>query len=414
MRASVPKDWTQTPLGEVADISLGRTPARKRQDYWENGEVPWVSIADMTSGVVLATKEQISRKAHEEVFRGHLVPEGALLMSFKLTIGRTAVLGIPAVHNEAIAYLKPKSDAANRDFLRHQLASLDYSPYLDPYVKGQTLNKQKLRALQVALPPESEQGEIVRVLAAIEKSETASARAIKATEQLRTSAARHLFSYGPVARKDLAEIQLEESPVGPLPRHWRSARLADLATTASGGTPSRNDASNFGGSIPWVKSGELRDGVVTATEETISDKGLATSSAKLFPAGTLLVAMYGATAGQVGLLNMEATTNQAVCAVFPNGDVTARYLFFALRHRRRELLGERYGGAQPNVSQGLLRNFRLPVPPLGEQEEIVEILRSIEASLNAETQVAAALAEVFRIAQSGLVKGAIRLQGVGK
>src|SRR5262245_39453530 len=97
------------------------------------------------------------------------------------------------------------------------------------------------------------------------------------------------------------------------PKGWQIARLEELCKTSSGGTPSRNGAGYFGGTIPCVKSGELRDGLVTRTEEHLTSLGLENSSAKILPAGTLMIALYGATVGKLGILGTEATTNQAVC-----------------------------------------------------------------------------------------------------
>ena len=101
-----------------------------------------------------------------------------------------------------------------------------------------------------------------------------------------------------------------------LPAGWRWVKLGDVCQTTSGGTPQRGNSNFYGGRIPWVKSGELNDGLISGTEETITDKGLKNSSAKLFPCGTLLIALYGATVGKLGVLGMEAATNQAVCAIF--------------------------------------------------------------------------------------------------
>src|SRR6266498_1038405 len=102
-----------------------------------------------------------------------------------------------------------------------------------------------------------------------------------------------------------------------LPSSWIWTTIGAIATTTSGGTPSRQHSEYYGGTIPWVKSGELKDGLITMAEETISDIGLNKSNAKLFPAGTTLVALYGATVGRTGILGIDAATNQAVCAIFP-------------------------------------------------------------------------------------------------
>ena len=120
-----------------------------------------------------------------------------------------------------------------------------------------------------------------------------------------------------------------------------------------------------------MKSGELGDSVVYETSETLSDEGLASSSAKVFPKGTLCIALYGATVGTLGILGVEAATNQAVCAVFPPECLDTRYLYPFFEGKRRELIEQGKGGAQSNISQGIIRDTMLPVPPLPQQRRIV-------------------------------------------
>jgi type I restriction enzyme S subunit len=149
------------------------------------------------------------------------------------------------------------------------------------------------------------------------------------------------------------------------------ATLGDICRTTSGGTPSRKRPDFFEGSIPWVKSGELTDGLVSEIEEFVTEEAIASSSAKVFPASTLLIALYGATVGKLGILSKAAATNQAVCAVFPSSDLDTKFLFWNLRHRRGDLIAQAVGGAQPNISQTILRNLEIHVPPLEAQHAIV-------------------------------------------
>jgi len=175
-----------------------------------------------------------------------------------------------------------------------------------------------------------------------------------------------------------------------LPDGWRWVKLGDACRTTSGGTPSRSEPAFYKGNIPWIKSGELNDNIIYESEEMISSKALSSSSAKLFPSGTLLIAMYGATVGKLGILNIEATTNQAVCAIFPSEVVNRNYLFYFLRYCRSQLIAASFGGAQPNISQEIVRNIDIPIPfTLAEQQRIAA---RIEAHM-AEITIARAAAE---------------------
>jgi len=155
---------------------------------------------------------------------------------------------------------------------------------------------------------------------------------------------------------------------------WHRVKLQDVCETTSGGTPSRSIAAYYDGDIPWVKSGELNDGPIFQTEEKITEAAIANSSAKLFPSGTLLIALYGATVGRLGVLEIDAATNQAVCAIFANEDIDRDYLFFYLLKHRKKLIESRAGGAQPNISQSIIRNLEIPLPPLPEQKRIAVVL----------------------------------------
>lgn len=147
-----------------------------------------------------------------------------------------------------------------------------------------------------------------------------------------------------------------------LPDGWHWLVLGEECKTTSGGTPSRNRSDYFAGNIPWVKSGELNDDIVLEVEERITEEAIQNSSAKIFPKGTLLIALYGATVGKLGILGMDAATNQAVCAIFPSSKIDTKYLFWFLRTQRQELIRASIGGAQPNISQAVIRGISFPLP----------------------------------------------------
>jgi type I restriction enzyme S subunit len=155
-------------------------------------------------------------------------------------------------------------------------------------------------------------------------------------------------------------------------------KISDIADTSSGGTPNRGMIEYYNGNIPWVKSGELKDGIITSCDEYITEEGLKNSSAKLFPKGTLLVAMYGANIGKTGILDFDATTNQAVCAIFPRVDISKDFLFWYFKQQRIEFIAIGKGGAQPNISQTVINNASIVVPDETVQKKIVDFLEAIE------------------------------------
>ena len=159
-------------------------------------------------------------------------------------------------------------------------------------------------------------------------------------------------------------------------------KIGDLFTTSSGGTPKAKEKKYYdNGTIPWIRSGEVDGKLVLESEINITELGLKESSAKLFPINSILVAMYGATAGKVGILGIEAATNQAVCAIFPSDKCLPKYLYYLLRSREETLVGLSVGGAQPNISQTIIKDFKIPLPPIEVQQEIVDELEGYQSEI---------------------------------
>lgn len=159
-----------------------------------------------------------------------------------------------------------------------------------------------------------------------------------------------------------------------LPRGWEIAELGDVARWASGGTPKGRNPRYYGGTIPWAVIGDLNDGLVHDTADHLTPDGLAESSAKLVPSGAVLVAMYGSI-GKLGIAGREMTTNQAIAFAVPDERrIAQRYLLHYLRYQRPALTSAGKGATQQNISQTLLRSWPIPLPPLAEQHEIVDLV----------------------------------------
>ncbi len=166
--------------------------------------------------------------------------------------------------------------------------------------------------------------------------------------------------------------------------NWKKEPLGKICKTTSGGTPSRKNQSYYqNGTIPWVKSGELENNIITTSEEFITEEGLLNSSAKIFPAGTLLIALYGATIGKLAFLRIDAATNQAVCGIFQNENVSLKYLYYYLLFQRPNLIKQGVGGAQPNISQTILKKLEISYPDsITEQQRIVARIEELFSELD--------------------------------
>lgn len=193
-----------------------------------------------------------------------------------------------------------------------------------------------------------------------------------------------------LAEKDDYNLSIDRYRIKGNLKHsnFEMVRLGDVFDTTSGGTPLRSKLEYYeGGTIPWLKSGEVAQGFIFNSEEKITELGLKNSSAKVFPVNTVLVALYGATVGQVGLLKIEATTNQAICGIMPSEKIIPEYLYLVLKTQRDYLIGLSSGGAQPNISQGILRDLKIPIPPLEIQRQIVSKIEGWQKIISGAKQV---------------------------
>ncbi len=158
---------------------------------------------------------------------------------------------------------------------------------------------------------------------------------------------------------------------------WKTEPLGNIAFMTSGGTPSKKNLEYYtNGTIPWVRSGELENRAIRNTEIKITQAGLNESSAKIFPKGTLLIALYGATIGKLAYLDIDACTNQAVCGIFKNDKVMLKYLYYYLLFQRPNLVKQGIGGAQPNISQAILKKLVVSYPV--DKVEQMRIVARIE------------------------------------
>ncbi|WP_321778487.1 restriction endonuclease subunit S [Sulfurimonas sp.] len=178
----------------------------------------------------------------------------------------------------------------------------------------------------------------------------------------------------------------KDSEIGVIPVEWEVVYLDDITIKiTSGGTPSRSKNEYFtNGTINWLKTGELRDCYIYGTKEKITEDAINNSSAKLFPIDTLLIAMYGATIGRTAYLKTECATNQACCAIMFDNKLASPFFYWKYFYFIKDtLIGLGRGAGQPNISQGIIKELKIPLPPLKEQEKIADILSTADDKIDA-------------------------------
>ncbi len=256
-----------------------------------------------------------------------------------------------------------------------------YNPYLFYYFKSDNFRSQikhgeanminqitryMLDDVYLYIPPLSEQQSIVDYL----DSAFAKIDAMKANAEKALNEANAFFQ---ASLKEMLEPKEGTK--------WSS--IGDLFETYSGGTPTKSNKEYYeGGSIPWLRSGEVCQKEITRTEMFITEKGLKESSAKYYPENTVVVAMYGATAAQVGILRIKATSNQAVCGILPHKDFLPEFVYYWFSSIEDMLAAQAQGGAQPNISQQKIKKVEIPIYSIAEQQSIVATLDSLKSKLD--------------------------------
>lgn len=376
-------------MGALCSIQLGKTPARKSSRFWDldkESDNVWLSISDLIHGQ--AVGESAEYVSNEALPMMKVVPVGTLLVSFKLTLGRTSIAARDLFTNEAIAAILNLNECLNQRFLMHFFERFDWKKACegDEKLKGYTFNKTKLNDLEIPIPPLEEQERIVEVLdeafAAIDKA--------KANIERNLTNARELF------QSRLNDIFSNPS------EDWVVKPLGEMTRTGAGGTPLKSNSTFYEPpEVPWLLSGEVGQREIHRVKNQISTLGLENSSAKLFPINSVLVAMYGATAGEVGVLKVETTTNQAVCAIYPCQEIGHDFIYFFMLFFKDALVAQAVGGAQPNVSQAKIKAIRIPVPPLTDQGRIVNELNALSKMReNLETKYQTELDNLEELRQS--------------
>ena len=427
----IPESWEWVRLGEVCAIARGGSP-RPIKDFITTAAdgVNWIKIGDTEKDgkYICSTAEKIKPSG---VPKSRMVHVGDFLLTNSMSFGRPYILKVDGCIHDGWLVISQGEKIFDQEYLYWVLSSGYAYAQFCAKVSGavvKNLNSDKVANSVFPLPPLAEQKRIVakieELLPLIDRYEKAwskledfnkrfpvdiqksllqmaiqgklvEQRAEEGTgEELlekilaaknakdakgnltRSRGARGEKKTSALSASPREKIPDDEKPFD-IPESWEWVRLGEIGSWASGATPSRTHAEYFGGNIPWLKTGDLTDGYVSSTPETITELALAKTSVRLNPVGSVLMAMYGATIGKLGILKIAATTNQACCACIPHDGVWNKYLFYYLMARRKDFVKMGEGGAQPNISKEKIVNSIIPLPPLAEQKRVVAKLEEL-------------------------------------
>ena len=390
------EDWTKVELRRLAVIINERVGATRCTPY------------TITSGVGLVSQqEKLGRTIAGNSLKNYIV-----LRRDDFAYNKSATKAFPqgfvaryvgeeraAVPNSIFICFRVKEDKVAPAFLDDLFATNLHGSWLRSRIAvgarahgSLNVSDDDLMDLPVPLPGGSsslaEQQKIADCLTSLDEVIAAQGRKVEALKAHKRGLMQQLFPREGETRPRLRFPEFRDAP------EWAQAPVRELFDTASGGTPDRSNPDYWGGSIPWVTTSLVNFNSITRADEYISEAGLQSSSAKVFPQGTVVVAMYGQgkTRGQAALLQVEAATNQACAALLPNSEIAPWFVFFSFCGRYEELRALSNSGGQENLSQGLIRElmFSYPTNP-EEQSRIVDCLSSLTTQITAESNQLAAL-----------------------
>ena len=428
----IPESWEWIRFKDLVDYSMGKTPPRKETEYWSNGTLPWVSIADLVAdGTVTGTKECVNSFAAENTFKGKISKAGTLLMSFKLTVGKVSILGIDAFHNEAIISIYPfvDPDKITTMFLFATLPLLSQSGDTKSAIKGNTLNSDSLDALLIPLPPIMEQKRIIDKLhelttplldygvaeqkvtdlnanfpEALKKSilqeavqgklvpqDPSDEPAEALLERIRAEKQR-LIKEGKIKkdkhesvifRRDNShyekrgseEVCIDEELPFEIPSGWSWSRLGTCLDVRDGTHDTPRYVSE---GVPLVTSKNLSNGRIDfSTAKLISrEDSQAINQRSKVDSGDIMYAMIGSIGNPVLYQGTDefSIKNMALFKNIPAG-MYMEYVYWFLVLAQEDMRKAASGGVQAFVSLGYLRNYLIAVPPIAEQKRICDTIK---------------------------------------
>jgi restriction modification system DNA specificity domain protein len=367
-------EWKEKTLGELSiRVSSGLTPLKSNKEFWENPIIPWLKTDQLGEKYIFDTNTKISKEALEQTSL-RIYPENTISIAMYgegKTRGNLSIIKAPMTTNQACCNLELDTKLADVEYVYYYLKTqYDALRKLSSGVR-KNLNSNDIKNYKIYIPESvSFQKSIVRILTSLDNKISVNNQINQELEAM----AKTLYDYwfvqfdfpdqnGNLYKSSGGKMVYHPELKREIPEGWGVAKVEDIAQTGSGGTPKSTNVSYYSnGEIPWINSGELEQTVITSTSNFITEEGLNNSSAKLFPSGTILVAMYGATAGKVSFLTFEASTNQAICAIMLTDIRMRYYLKNVIEDLYQYLVKLSTGSARDNLSQDMIKNIKVVIP----------------------------------------------------
>ena len=373
-------------IGDICKmVCSGGTPKSSEPSYYDGG-IPWLNTNEVNFCNIYSTNKTISEEGLKKSAAKFIPVNTVIVAMYGVTAGKSAIAKIPLTTNQACCNLIIDDKKADYNYVYNFLRL--QSDFLNKLANGgaqQNLNSIIIKKFKISLPSLPTQRKIASILSAYDSLIENNTKRIRLLEQMAENLYKEWFVRFRFPGHEKVEME------NGLPKGWRRERISQFYNTCSGGTPSRAKEEYFeNGNIPWVKTGEIQDSIIIDTEEHITEDAIKHSSAKMLPAKSIVMAMYGVNIGKLAYLNKEMSCNQACCVFMDKRDFSSRhYLFHYLFSIREYLLMIGFGAAQQNLSQEMIKNIRIIMPEdivLKAFERKVDIMYDEVLNLTKQTQ----------------------------
>ena len=293
--------------------------------------------------------------------------------------GGLEVANQDGIVSPAYIILRPKIDVSTvylyALFHSNQFINQTMAPAVEGARDGRSVKYDVLKKQKIFLPPLVEQKKIAEIFSAQDKIIELKEKLIAEKQRQKKYLMRTLLDVSTKRSFQLKGVMINK-------KKWKSEKIGNICDTFSGGTPNRSHSEYFNGNIPWIKSGELNQENIYETEEFLTKKGFENSSAKMVNKGTLLIAMYGATAGILAVSHIDAAINQAILALVPKIEINQLFMKNAIANQIDVAVHRLVQGGQPNFNALIIENFVLNIPSLPEQQAIAAVLSSADEEIS--------------------------------
>ncbi len=395
----IPEDWEVKQISDFTSVVTGGTPSTQHAEYW-GGDIRWMNSGELNLKFVYDVEGRITEEGLNNS-SAHIIPAECVLVGLAgqgKTRGTAAYNLVSLCTNQSIAAFLP-TDTHSSLYLYYVIDSLyDYLRLLSSGDGGRGgLNKQILSSLNIVLPPITEQRAIAGALSDVDGLIAALDKKIAKKRLLKQGSMWQLLT----GKKRLPSFTDD----------WATIRLGDWATMNSGGTPTSSVPEYYNGHIPFLSISDITEAgkYINKTEKTITEKGLNNSSARMFPAGTIMYAMY-ASLGKCSIANIELSCSQAILGITPKCRINPEYLYYYLSFIEEDVRDMGQTGTQSNLSKQIVQGFMVKLPSdIKEQQAIATILSDMDKEI---TDLEAQRGK-YRLLKSGMMQklltGQIRL-----